>query len=691
MEGEQTVGQNQKNTQEPDMNQLRKVRRDKLAELQQNGRDPFQITKFDQTHHSLEVKDLYEAHEAELLKDHQTPNVEGMDEEQAKEALKKDYEERRSIMDANPIHVAIAGRMMFKRVMGKASFCNIQDLQGNIQVYVARDAIGTDSYADFKKSDIGDIFGLEGFAFRTRTGEISIHAEKMTLLSKSLQMLPEKFHGLTDTDTRYRQRYVDLIMNSDTKDTFIKRSKILSAIRKYLSGKGFMEVETPMLVANAGGAAARPFETHFNALNEDLKLRISLELYLKRLIVGGLEKVYEIGRVFRNEGLDTRHNPEFTLMELYQAYTDYHGMMDLTENLYRFVAQEVLGTTHIVYKGIEMDLGKPFERITMVDAVKKYAGVDWNEVKDLEQARVIAKEHNIEFEERHKKGDILNLFFEEYVEEHLLQPTFVMDHPIEISPLTKKKPENPEYVERFEFFMNGWEMANAYSELNDPIDQRERFKAQEELLAQGDDEANTTDEDFMNALEIGMPPTGGIGFGIDRMCMLLTGAEAIRDVLLFPTMKSLDGVNKKNDVNNTASEAPEKNVKTESEKIDFSKVKVEPLFEEFVDFDTFSKSDFRAVKVKECVAVPKSKKLLQFTLDDGTGTDRTILSGIHSFYEPEELVGKTLIAITNLPPRAMMGIDSCGMLLSAIHEEEGEEKLHLLMVDDHIPAGAKLY
>ena len=681
------MGQNQKNTQEPDMNQLRKVRRDKLAELQQNGRDPFQITKFDQTHHSLEVKDLYEAHEAELLKDHQEPNVEGMDEEQAKEALKKDYEERRSIMDANPIHVAIAGRMMFKRVMGKASFCNIQDLQGNIQVYVARDAIGTDSYADFKKSDIGDIFGLEGFAFRTRTGEISIHAEKMTLLSKSLQMLPEKFHGLTDTDTRYRQRYVDLIMNSDTKDTFIKRSKILSAIRKYLSGKGFMEVETPMLVANAGGAAARPFETHFNALNEDLKLRISLELYLKRLIVGGLEKVYEIGRVFRNEGLDTRHNPEFTLMELYQAYTDYHGMMDLTENLYRFVAQEVLGTTHIVYKGIEMDLGKPFERITMVDAVKKYAGVDWNEVKDLEQARVIAKEHNIEFEERHKKGDILNLFFEEYVEEHLLQPTFVMDHPIEISPLTKKKPENPEYVERFEFFMNGWEMANAYSELNDPIDQRERFKAQEELLAQGDDEANTTDEDFMNALEIGMPPTGGIGFGIDRMCMLLTGAEAIRDVLLFPTMKTLNDVNKKNDVKSKAAEE----VKAEPEKIDFSKVKIEPLFEEMVDFDTFSKSDFRAVKVKECVAVPKSKKLLQFTLDDGTGTDRTILSGIHAYYEPEELVGKTLIAITNLPPRAMMGIDSCGMLLSAIHEEEGEEKLHLLMVDDHIPAGAKLY
>ena len=685
------MGQNQKNTQEPDMNQLRKVRREKLAELQQNGRDPFQITKFNQTHHSLEVKDLYEAHEAEILKDHQQPNVEGMDEEQAKEALKNDYEERRSIMDASPIHVAIAGRMMFKRVMGKASFCNIQDLQGNIQVYVARDAIGTDAYADFKKSDIGDIFGLEGFAFRTRTGEISIHAEKMTLLSKSLQMLPEKFHGLTDTDTRYRQRYVDLIMNADSKDTFIKRSKILAAIRKYLSGEGFMEVETPMLVANAGGAAARPFETHFNALNEDLKLRISLELYLKRLIVGGLEKVYEIGRVFRNEGLDTRHNPEFTLMELYQAYTDYHGMMDLTENMYRFVAQEVLGTTQIVYKGIPMDLGKPFERITMVDAVKKYAGVDWNEVETLEQARELAKEHNIEFEERHKKGDILNLFFEEFVEEHLLQPTFVMDHPVEISPLTKKKPENPEYVERFEFFMNGWEMANAYSELNDPIDQRERFKAQEELLAQGDDEANTTDEDFMNALEIGMPPTGGIGFGIDRMCMLLTGAEAIRDVLLFPTMKSLDGVNKKNDVNNTASEAPEKNVKTESEKIDFSNVKIEPIFEEMVDFDTFAKSDFRAVKILACEAVPKSKKLLKFTLDDGERKDRVILSGIHEYYEPEELVGKTAIAIVNLPPRKMMGIDSEGMLISAVHEEDGHEGLNLLMVDDHIPAGAKLY
>ena len=689
------MGQNQKNTQEPDMNQLRKVRREKLAELQQNGRDPFQITKFNQTHHSLEVKDLYEAHEAEILKDHQQPNVEGMDEEQAKEALKNDYEERRSIMDASPIHVAIAGRMMFKRVMGKASFCNIQDLQGNIQVYVARDAIGTDAYADFKKSDIGDIFGLEGFAFRTRTGEISIHAEKMTLLSKSLQMLPEKFHGLTDTDTRYRQRYVDLIMNADSKDTFIKRSKILSAIRKYLSGEGFMEVETPMLVANAGGAAARPFETHFNALNEDLKLRISLELYLKRLIVGGLEKVYEIGRVFRNEGLDTRHNPEFTLMELYQAYTDYHGMMDLTENMYRFVAQEVLGTTQIVYKGIPMDLGKPFERITMVDAVKKYAGVDWNEVETLEQARELAKEHNVEFEERHKKGDILNLFFEEFVEEHLLQPTFVMDHPVEISPLTKKKPENPEYVERFEFFMNGWEMANAYSELNDPIDQRERFKAQEELLAQGDDEANTTDEDFMNALEIGMPPTGGIGFGIDRMCMLLTGAEAIRDVLLFPTMKSLDSDKKagKSGAVEEATANDNNGFFKDNAKIDFSNVKVEPLFEEEVDFDTFSKSDFRAVKVKECVAVPKSKKLLQFTLDDGTGIDRTILSGIHAYYEPEELVGKTLIAITNLPPRKMMGIESCGMLLSAVNnlKDSEDEELHLIMVDNHIPAGAKLY
>ena len=681
-------------TQEQDINHLLKVRREKLAELQQNGRDPFQITKFDQTHHSLEVKGLYEAHETELLKDRQEPNVEGMDEEQAKEALKKDYEERRNIMDASPIHVAIAGRMMFKRVMGKASFCNIQDLQGSIQVYVARDAIGTESYADFKKSDIGDIFGVEGFAFRTRTGEISIHAEKVTLLSKSLQILPEKFHGLTDVDTRYRQRYVDLIMNTESKDTFIKRSKILSAIRKYLSGEGFMEVETPMLVQNAGGAAARPFETHFNALNEDLKLRISLELYLKRLIVGGLEKVYEIGRVFRNEGLDTRHNPEFTLMELYQAFTDYHGMMDLTENLYRFVAQEVLGTTQIVYKGIPMDLGKPFERITMVDAVKKYAGVDWNEVETLEQARELAKEHNIEFEERHKKGDILNLFFEEFVEEHLLQPTFVMDHPVEISPLTKKKPENPEYVERFEFFMNGWEMANAYSELNDPIDQRERFKAQEELLAQGDDEANTTDEDFMNALEIGMPPTGGIGFGIDRMCMLLTGAEAIRDVLLFPTMKSMGAA--KNEANNAAQSAPaektvEKAIAEVKETYDFSNVEVEPLFKDMVDFETFSKSDFRAVKVKECEAVPKSKKLLKFVLDDGSGENRVILSGIHDYYEPEELVGKTLLAITNLPPRKMMGIDSCGMIISATHLVEGREGLNVLILDDKIPAGAKLY
>ena len=677
-------------TQEQDINHLLKVRREKLAELQQNGRDPFQITKFDQTHHSLEVKGLYEAHESELLKDRQEPNVEGMDEEQAKEALKKDYEERRNIMDASPIHVAIAGRMMFKRVMGKASFCNIQDLQGSIQVYVARDAIGTESYADFKKSDIGDIFGVEGFAFRTRTGEISIHAEKVTLLSKSLQILPEKFHGLTDVDTRYRQRYVDLIMNAESKDTFIKRSKILSAIRKYLSGEGFMEVETPMLVQNAGGAAARPFETHFNALNEDLKLRISLELYLKRLIVGGLEKVYEIGRVFRNEGLDTRHNPEFTLMELYQAFTDYHGMMDLTENLYRFVAQEVLGTTQIVYKGIPMDLGKPFERITMVDAVKKYAGVDWNEVETLEQARELAKEHNIEFEERHKKGDILNLFFEEFVEEHLLQPTFVMDHPVEISPLTKKKPENPEYVERFEFFMNGWEMANAYSELNDPIDQRERFKAQEELLAQGDDEANTTDEDFMNALEIGMPPTGGIGFGIDRMCMLLTGAEAIRDVLLFPTMKSQGAA--KNEANNAAQSGAAAPAETKvAEKVDFSNVKIEPIFEEMVDFDTFAKSDFRAVKILECEAVPKSKKLLKFTLDDGERKDRVILSGIHEYYEPEELVGKTAIAIVNLPPRKMMGIDSEGMLISAVHEEDGHEGLNLLMVNDRIPAGAKLY
>ena len=643
----------QKNQKTQDVNQLLKIRRDKLAELQADGKDPFQITKFDVTHHSQEVKDQFE-------------DLEGKS-------------------------VVLAGRMMSKRVMGKASFCNIQDLQGNIQSYVARDSIGEEEYKAFKKMDIGDIVGLEGEVFKTKTGEISIHASKVTLLSKSLQILPEKFHGLTNTDIRYRQRYVDLIMNADVKDTFIKRSRIISAVRQYLNGQGFLEVETPMLVSNAGGAAARPFETHFNALNEDLKLRISLELYLKRLIVGGMERVYEIGRVFRNEGLDTRHNPEFTLMELYQAYTDYHGMMDLTENMYRYVAQTVLGTTTISYNGIEMDLGKPFERITMVDAVKKYSGVDWNEIKDLEAARAAAREHHIEYEERHKKGDILNLFFEEFVEEHLIQPTFVMDHPVEISPLTKKKPENPEYVERFEFFMNGWEMANAYSELNDPIDQRARFAAQEELFAQGDEEANHTDEDFLNALEIGMPPTGGIGFGIDRMCMLLTDSAAIRDVLLFPTMKSLDGVNKKNDVNNTASEAPEKNVKTESEKIDFSNVKIEPIFEEMVDFDTFSKSDFRAVKILACEAVPKSKKLLKFTLDDGERKDRVILSGIHEYYEPEELVGKTAIAIVNLPPRKMMGIDSEGMLISAVHEEDGHEGLNLLMVDDHIPAGAKLY
>ena len=630
-----------------------KVRYEKLDALKEAGRDPFVITTSDRDILTETIKNNFEEYE------------------------NKD--------------VCVAGRLLSKRGKGKVSFMDLWDRSGKIQIFAKFDDLGEEEYGFLKKWDIGDIVEIKGFVFKTQMGEISVHAKEVKLLSKSLKPLPEKYHGLTNTDLRYRQRYVDLIMNPEVKDTFIKRSKIISTIRKYLDSQGFMEVETPMLVSNAGGASARPFETHFNALDEDLKLRISLELYLKRLIVGGLEKVYEIGRVFRNEGLDTRHNPEFTLMELYQAYTDYHGMMDLTENLYRHVAQEVLGTTTIVYNGIEMDLGKPFERITMVDAVKKYAGVDFNEIHTLEEARAVAKEKGVEYEERHKKGDILNLFFEAFVEEHLIQPTFLMDHPIEISPLTKKKPENPEYVERFEFFMNGWEMANAYSELNDPIDQRARFKAQEELLAQGDEEANHTDEDFLNALEIGMPPTGGIGFGIDRMCMLLTNAPAIRDVLLFPTMKSLDGVNKKNDVNNTASEAPEKNVKTESEKIDFSKVKIEPLFEEMVDFDTFSKSDFRAVKVKECVAVPKSKKLLQFTLDDGTGTDRTILSGIHSFYEPEELVGKTLIAITNLPPRAMMGIDSCGMLLSAIHEEEGEEKLHLLMVDDRIPAGAKLY
>ncbi len=642
------MAEQQKKAQEQDLNQLLKVRREKLAELQENGKDPFQITKYDVTHHSVEVKDAFE-------------ELEGKS-------------------------VSLAGRMMSKRVMGKASFCSIQDLQGSIQSYVARDNIGEDHYKDFKKMDIGDIVGIKGEVFKTKTGEISIHATEVTLLSKSLHPLPEKFHGLTNTDMRYRQRYVDLIMNTEVKDTFIKRSKIIASIRNYLNGQGFLEVETPMLVANAGGAAARPFETHFNALDENFKLRISLELYLKRLIVGGMERVYEIGRVFRNEGLDTRHNPEFTLMELYQAYTDYHGMMDLTENLYRHVAQEVLGTTKITYNGVEMDLGKPFERITMVDAVKKYAGVDFNEIHTLEEARAAAKEHHVEFEERHKKGDILSLFFETFAEEHLIQPTFVMDHPIEISPLTKKKPENPEYTERFEFFINGWEMANAYSELNDPIDQRERFKAQEELLAQGDEEANTTDEDFLHALEIAMPPTGGIGFGIDRMVMLLTDSAAIRDVLAFPTMKSQGAA--KNEANNVAQTKTEKKP---VEVIDFSNVKIEPLFEEMVDFDTFSKSDFRAVKIKECEAVPKSKKLLKFVLDDGTGTDRIILSGIHEFYEPEELIGKTAIAIVNLPPRKMMGIDSCGMLISAVHEENGSEGLNLLMVDPHIPAGAKLY
>ena len=679
--------QNKKNQQEPDIHQLLKVRREKLAELQNAGKDPFQITKYNQTHHSLEVKKLYEEHEAEILAGRAPLNTEGMDEAQAREALNADYNERRAIMDAQPIHVSIAGRMMFKRVMGKASFCNIRDLQGTIQVYVAKDAIGEESYADFKKSDIGDIYGVEGFAFRTKTGEISIHAEKMTLLSKSLQILPEKYHGITDTDMRYRQRYVDLIMNEDVKKTFIKRSLILKEIRNFLSGRDFMEVETPTLVSNAGGAAARPFETHYNALNEDVKLRISLELYLKRLIVGGLERVFEIGRVYRNEGVDTRHNPEFTLMELYQAYTDYEGMMELTESMFRYLAEKVCGSTKISYNGIEIDFGKPFERLTMNDAIKKYAGIDFDEVADDEAAKKLADEHHIEYEDRHKKGDIINLFFEEYCEKELIQPTFIMDHPIEISPLTKKKPSDPNKVERFELFINTWEMCNAYSELNDPIDQRERFKAQDALADAGDEEANHTDEDFLNALEIGMPPTGGIGYGIDRLVMLLTDSQAIRDVLLFPTMKSLDADKKSaKSENSTSTAAPEK-----EEVIDFSKVKVEPLFEEFVDFDTFSKSDFRAVKVKACEAVKKSKKLLQFTLDDGTGTDRTILSGIHAYYEPEELVGKTLIAITNLPPRAMMGIESCGMLLSAIHEEEGEEKLHLLMVDNHIPAGAKLY
>ena len=639
----------QKNVQEQDINQLIKVRRDKLKELQENGKDPFQITKYDVTNHSTDIKDDFDAFEGK--------------------------------------EVSIAGRMMFKRVMGKASFCNVQDLKGSIQTYVARDEVGEDSYKDFKKYDIGDILGIKGKVFKTKTGEISIHASEVTLLSKSLQILPEKFHGLTDTDTRYRQRYVDLIMNQESKQTFIKRSQIIKEIRNFLAGRDFMEVETPMLVSNAGGAAARPFETHYNALNEDVKLRISLELYLKRLIVGGLERVYEIGRVFRNEGVDTRHNPEFTLMELYQAYTDYEGMMELTESMFRYLAEKVCGTTKITYNGIEIDLGKPFERLTMNDAIKKYAGIDFDTVADDEAAKALAREHHIEFEERHTKGDIINLFFEEFCEKELIQPTFIMDHPVAISPLTKKKPSDPTKVERFELFINTWEMCNAYSELNDPIDQRERFAAQDAAFEAGDEEANHTDEDFLNALEIGMPPTGGIGYGIDRLVMLLTDSPAIRDVLLFPTMKTLGGVKSENGVSSKEVSTPN----SEPEKIDFSKVKVEPLFEEDVDFDTFSKSDFRAVKVKECVAVPKSKKLLQFTLDDGTGTDRTILSGIHAYYEPEELVGKTLIAITNLPPRAMMGIDSCGMLLSAVHEEEGEEKLHLLMVDDHIPAGAKLY
>ena len=674
-----------------DTNRLLQVRRDKLAELQAAGKDPFEITKYDVTNHSEDVKETYIAHEAELLAGRPTPDVEGLDDEQKKEVLANDYNERRAIMDGSPIHVSIAGRMMFKRVMGKASFCNIQDLKGNIQVYVARDQIGEESYADFKKSDIGDIYGVKGYAFRTKTGEISIHAEEMTLLSKSLQILPEKFHGLTDTDMRYRQRYVDLIMNQESKAVFIKRSQILKEIRNFLAGRDFMEVETPMLVSNAGGAAARPFETHYNALNEDVKLRISLELYLKRLIVGGLERVFEIGRVFRNEGVDTRHNPEFTLMELYQAYTDYEGMMELTESMFRYLAEKVCGSTKISYNGIEIDFGKPFERLTMNDAIKKYTGIDFDQVADDAEAKKLADEHHIAYEDRHKKGDIINLFFEEFCEEKLIQPTFIMDHPIEISPLTKKKPSDPSKVERFELFINTWEMCNAYSELNDPIDQRERFAAQDANAAAGDDEAEHTDEDFLNALEIGMPPTGGIGYGIDRLVMLLTDSQAIRDVLLFPTMKSLDGVNKKNDVNNTASEAPEKNVKIESEKIDFSNVKIEPIFEEMVDFDTFSKSDFRAVKILACEAVPKSKKLLKFTLDDGERKDRVILSGIHEYYEPEELVGKTAIAIVNLPPRKMMGIDSEGMLISAVHEEDGHEGLNLLMVDDHIPAGAKLY
>ena len=688
----QEQNQTQKN-QEQDVNQLLKVRREKLAALQAAGKDPFQITKYDQTHHTSDAKELYTAHEAELLAGRKAPSVEGLDEQQAKEVLNEDYNERRAIMDASPINVSIAGRMMFKRVMGKASFCNIKDLKGTIQVYVAKDAIGEEAYADFKKSDIGDIFGVKGYVFRTKTGEISIHAVEMTLLSKSLQILPEKFHGLTDTDTRYRQRYVDLIMNDESKEVFIKRSKILKEIRNFLAGRDFMEVETPTLVSNAGGAAARPFETHYNALNEDVKLRISLELYLKRLIVGGLERVYEIGRVYRNEGVDTRHNPEFTLMELYQAYTDYEGMMELTESMFRYLAETVCGSTKISYNGVEIDLGKPFERLTMIDAIKKYAGVDFDAVATDEEAKAIAKEHHVEYEERHTKGDIVNLFFEEFCEENLVQPTFIMDHPLAISPLTKKKPSDPSKVERFELFINTWEMCNAYSELNDPIDQRERFAQQDANAAAGDDEAEHTDEDFLNALEIGMPPTGGIGYGIDRLVMLLTDSQAIRDVLLFPTMKTLDPKKAENKAEKAAvnGSAEAATVSAPSVQIDLSKVKIEPLFADDVDFETFSKSDFRVVKIEACEAVPKSKKLLKFTLNDGTDRKRTILSGIHEYYEPEELVGKTCVAITNLPPRKMMGIDSEGMLISAVYEYDGREGLNLLMLDDSIPAGAKLY
>ena len=688
-----------KSAQQPDVNEQIKVRMEKLKNLQDAGKDPFQITKYDVTHHTDEIRAIYEAHEKELLGDRPAVNTEGLDEQQAREAVNADYNERRAIMDASPINVSFAGRMMFKRVMGKASFCNIADLKGRMQAYISRDAIGEEAYADFKKSDIGDIFGIKGFIFRTKTGEISVHAEEITLLSKSLQVLPEKFHGITDTDMRYRQRYVDLIMNPEVKDTFVKRSQIIKEIRRFLDGRDFMEVETPTLVSNAGGAAARPFETHYNALDEDVKLRISLELYLKRLIVGGLERVYEIGRVYINEGVDTRHNPEFTLMELYQAYTDYEGMMELTESMFRHLAKTVCGTTEITYNGTKIDLGKPFRRLTMNDAIKEYAGVDFDTIKTDEEAKALAKERGIEFEERHTKGDIINLFFEEYCEEKLIQPTFIMDHPLAISPLTKKKPSDPEKVERFELFINTWEMCNAYSELNDPIDQRERFAQQDKNAENGDEEAQHTDEDFLNALAVGMPPTGGIGYGIYRLVMLLTDSPAIRDVLLFPTMKSLGSdknaakSEKSTSTEAAASEGDNNGFFTANDKIDFSNVKVEPLFEEEVDFDTFSKSDFRAVKVKECVAVPKSKKLLQFTLDDGTGTDRTILSGIHAYYEPEELVGKTLIAITNLPPRKMMGIESCGMLLSAVNnlKDSEDEELHLLMVDNHIPAGAKLY